>query len=43
MSIIENLSKEQIEDYKQAFSLFDHDDSGTITARELGLVLQALG
>ncbi|CAC5385571.1 CALM [Mytilus coruscus] len=30
-------------DFKQAFKLFDDDDSGTITSKELGTVLRQLG
>lgn len=38
-----NLSPEQIADFKEAFSLFDHDDNGSISAVELGEVLSSLG
>lgn len=30
-------------DFKQAFKLFDDDDSGTITSKELGTILRQLG
>jgi calmodulin len=43
MSLIEKLTKEQISDLREAFSLFDHDENGSITAHELGQVLKALG
>ena len=39
----EKLSPEQIADFKEAFSLFDHDENGSISAKELGEVLKALG
>ena len=39
----EKLSPEQIADFKEAFSLFDHDENGSISAVELGEVLKALG
>ena len=37
------LSPEQLLDFKEAFSLFDHDESGSITWVELGEVLEMLG
>lgn len=40
---MENLSDEQIEEYKDAFSLFDRDDNGIITTRELGAIMRSLG
>ncbi len=43
MSLIDKLSKEQIADFREAFSLFDHDENGSISAAELGQVLKALG
>ena len=39
----EKLSPEQIADFKEAFSLFDNDENGSISAKELGEVLKALG
>lgn len=43
MSLIDKLTKEQISDFREAFSLFDHDENGSISHIELGQVLQALG
>ena len=43
MSLIDKLTKEQIADFREAFSLFDHDENGSISAIELGQVLSALG
>ena len=43
MSIIDRLTKEQIADFREAFSLFDHDENGSISHVELGKVLRALG
>ena len=43
MSLIDKLTKEQIADFREAFSLFDHDENGSISATELGQVLSALG
>lgn len=41
--MVENLSPEQIADFKEAFSLFEHDENGSISTKELGDVLKALG
>ena len=40
---MEELSEEQIEEFKEAFSLFDHDNKGHIYTKELGTVLRSLG
>ncbi|XP_060084086.1 calmodulin-A-like [Ylistrum balloti] len=40
---VEQLSEEQIAEFKEAFSLFDKDGDGTITAKELGTVMRSLG
>ena len=37
------LTEEEIGDFQEAFSLFDEDDSGTITTKELGGVMESLG
>ncbi|KAG6856683.1 hypothetical protein H0H87_001898 [Tephrocybe sp. NHM501043] len=39
----DQLSEEQISEFKEAFSLFDKDGDGTITTRELGTVMRSLG
>jgi calmodulin len=41
--IMRRLTKEQIADFKEAFALFDHNQDGSISAVELGKVLNALG
>mgnify|MGYP001481768784 CR=1 FL=1 len=38
-----NLSQEQKEEFKEAFSLFDKDGDGTITVDELDVVMRSLG
>ncbi|XP_072039372.1 neo-calmodulin [Amphiura filiformis] len=38
----DDLSEEQIAEFKEAFSLFDKDGDGTITTKELGTVMRSL-
>lgn len=40
---IDGLTKEQVEEFKEAFELFDKDGDGRVTAGELGVVMQSLG
>lgn len=35
----DQLTEEQIAEFKEAFSLFDKDGDGTITTKELGLII----
>ena len=35
----DQLTEEQIAEFKEAFSLFDKDGDGTITTKELGTVI----
>lgn len=37
------LDETQIQEFKEAFSLFDKDGDGTISTKELGTVMRALG
>ena len=39
----DNLNEEKINEFKEAFSLFDKDGDGTITTKELGTVMRLLG
>ncbi|XP_006819033.1 neo-calmodulin-like [Saccoglossus kowalevskii] len=39
----DELSMEQIADLKEAFALFDKDGDGSITVKELGIVMRSLG
>lgn len=39
----EQLTEEQLCEFKEAFSLFDKDGDGTITTNELGTVMRNLG
>ncbi|XP_060552106.1 calmodulin-beta-like [Ruditapes philippinarum] len=38
-----SLSAEKIAEYKEAFSMFDQDGDGTISVKELGTAMRALG
>lgn len=42
-SIIDNLTEEQIAEFKEAFQIFDKDGDGSITTKELGTVMRSLG
>jgi calmodulin len=37
------LSDEQITEFKEAFALFDKEGTGTISTKELGIVMRSLG
>ncbi|OWF37074.1 Calmodulin [Mizuhopecten yessoensis] len=39
----DQLTEEQIAEFKEAFSLFDKDSDGIITTKELGTVMRSLG
>ncbi|KAJ6408453.1 hypothetical protein OIU84_011714 [Salix udensis] len=39
----DQLTDEQISEFKEAFSLFDKDGDGCITTKELGTVMRSLG
>ncbi|ELV13540.1 Calmodulin [Tupaia chinensis] len=39
----DQLTEEQIAEFKEAFSLFDKDGDGTITTKELGTIMRSLG
>eukprot|EP01017_Pseudomicrothorax_dubius_P010073 TRINITY_DN13551_c0_g1_i2.p1 TRINITY_DN13551_c0_g1~~TRINITY_DN13551_c0_g1_i2.p1 ORF type:complete len:151 (-),score=43.78 TRINITY_DN13551_c0_g1_i2:115-567(-) len=41
--MVDNLTQEQIEMYKQAFSEFDKEGNGWIATKELGVVMRQLG
>ena len=42
-SMADQLTEEQIAEFKEAFSLFDKDGDGTLTTKELGTVMRSLG
>ncbi|KAM9673822.1 uncharacterized protein ACIGJ3_008489 [Trichechus inunguis] len=39
----EDLTEEQVEEFKQAFTMFDTNGDGTINVQELGQLMQSLG
>lgn len=41
--LIDNLTDEQIIEFREAFQAFDKDDNGSITTKELGTVMRSLG
>uniref|UniRef100_A0A1A8RH85 EF-hand domain-containing protein n=1 Tax=Nothobranchius rachovii TaxID=451742 RepID=A0A1A8RH85_9TELE len=43
VEMADQLTEEQIAEFKEAFSLFDKDGDGTITTKELGTVMRSLG
>lgn len=43
LKMAENLTEEQIAEFKEAFGLFDKNGSKTIATRELGQVMRSLG
>merc|ERR1711948_114238 len=43
VAMADQLTEEQIAEFKEAFSLFDKDGDGTITTKELGTVMRSLG
>ena len=38
-----DLTQEQIDDYKEAFNMFDKDGNGSINLKEIGIVMRSLG
>ena len=39
----DGISQEQLDEFKEAFELFDKDGDGKITCLELGIVMKSLG
>ena len=40
---MDNLTEEQISEFREAFNLYDKDGDGTITVLELGSIMRSLG
>ena len=41
--MVDLLSEQQLEEFREVFNLFDKDGGGTISASELGTVMRSLG
>lgn len=41
--MVDQLTEEQITEFKEAFDLFDRDRDGVIASKELGIVMRSLG
>eukprot|EP00397_Hematodinium_sp_SG-2012_P038652 GEMP01042079.1.p1 GENE.GEMP01042079.1~~GEMP01042079.1.p1 ORF type:complete len:150 (+),score=48.42 GEMP01042079.1:82-531(+) len=41
--MVDQLTEEQIVEFKEAFSLFDKDGDGAITTKELAIVMRSIG
>ncbi|XGW28990.1 hypothetical protein V3C99_008641 [Haemonchus contortus] len=41
--VIRQLTEQEIEEFKEAFMLFDKDGNGTMSTKELGIAMRALG
>ncbi|VDM73507.1 unnamed protein product [Strongylus vulgaris] len=41
--VIRQLTEQEIDEFKEAFLLFDKDGNGTISTKELGIAMRALG
>jgi len=43
MAGVEKLTEEQMQEYKEAFFLFDENSAGIISTKELGTIMRSLG
>ena len=42
-NMVDEMTEEQKQEFKDVFSLFDKDGDGTVSTKELGMVMRALG
>lgn len=41
--VLKDMTQEEMEEFKEAFLLFDKDQSGSISMKELGYAMRSLG
>lgn len=41
--VIQKLTPEEIDEFREAFMMFDKDGNGTISTKELGIAMRSLG
>ncbi|KAL3846703.1 hypothetical protein ACJMK2_017671 [Sinanodonta woodiana] len=41
--MVDKLTQEQLDEFKEAFNMYDKDGDGTITTKELGTVMRSMG
>ena len=41
--MVDQLTEQEKEEFKEVFSMFDKDGDGTVSTKELGVVMRALG
>lgn len=41
--VIKQLTPEEIDEFREAFMMFDKDGNGTISTKELGVAMRSLG
>uniref|UniRef100_A0A0N5B0E7 EF-hand domain-containing protein n=1 Tax=Syphacia muris TaxID=451379 RepID=A0A0N5B0E7_9BILA len=41
--IIKQLTAEEVDEFREAFQMFDKDGNGTISIKELGIAMRSLG
>ncbi|KAK6042192.1 EF hand, partial [Cooperia oncophora] len=41
--VIKQLTPEEVDEFREAFMMFDKDGNGTISTKELGIAMRSLG
>ncbi|VDM99920.1 unnamed protein product [Thelazia callipaeda] len=41
--VLKQLTPEEIDEFREAFTMFDKDGNGTISTKELGIAMRSLG